>query len=82
MLAPVGMAMALIVTAASIYSFSPRQVPPLQETRIPVDRMQLTTIERSKAGIVMAGDRRGLLGDHSMMTGGNRSGNRLGYYDS
>ena len=56
MLAPVGMAMALIVTAASIYSFSPRQVPPLQETRIPVDRMQLTTIERSKAGIVMAGE--------------------------
>ena len=34
MLAPVGMAMALIVTAASIYSFSPRQVPPLQESKI------------------------------------------------
>jgi len=56
MLAPVGMAMALIVTAASIYSFSPRHVPELQETRIPVDRMQLTSIERSKAGIVIAGE--------------------------
>ena len=56
MLAPVGMAMALIVTAASIYSFSPRQVPPLQETRIPVNDMQLTSIGRSQAGLVMAGE--------------------------
>ena len=53
MLAPVGMAMALIVTAASIYSFSPRHVPPLQETRIPVDRMQLTAV----AGLQIAPDR-------------------------
>ena len=56
MLAPVGMAMALIVTAASIYSFSPRHMHPLEETRIPVDRMQLTSIERSKAGLVIAGE--------------------------
>ena len=52
---PVGMAMALIVIAASIYSFSPRHVLPLQDSSIPVDRMQLTTIERSKAGLIVAG---------------------------
>ena len=53
---PVGMAMALIVIAASIYSFSPRHVLPLQDSSIPVDRMQLTTIERSKAGLIVAGE--------------------------
>ena len=52
----VGLVVASIVAAASIYSFSPRSVPPMRETRIPADTMQLMDIKQSKAGTIVAGE--------------------------
>lgn len=53
---PIGVAMAILVACAAVYSFSPRSAPPLAATRIPVDRMQFNTLARSAAGLVAAGE--------------------------
>ena len=52
----VGVAIALIVALASIFAFSPRHMPELAPNRVPVDRMQLSGIARTDAGLVTAGE--------------------------
>lgn len=52
----VGLAAAVIVGLAAVYSFSPRPTPPLAPTRLPVDRMQLNTLAHAGKGLVAAGE--------------------------
>ena len=52
----VGVAVTAIVAAAGLYAFSPRSMPQFEQTRIPVDKMQLNSIARTSAGLVAAGE--------------------------
>ena len=52
----VGLAMAAIVAAAAIFSFSPRPTPPLAPWHLPVERMQLNTLARFGQGLVAGGE--------------------------
>ncbi len=52
----IGVAVTAIVAAAGLYAFSPRDMPQFEQTRIPVDKMQLNSISRSGAGLVAAGE--------------------------
>lgn len=52
----VGVAVTAIVAAAGLYAFSPRSMPQFEQTRIPVDTMQLNSLARSGAGLVAAGE--------------------------
>jgi len=51
-----GVAVAAMIAAAAAYAISPRSTPLLQPTRIPLARMQLNTLARSAAGVVMGGE--------------------------
>lgn len=52
----VGVTVAAMIAAAAAYAISPRPTPPLHDTRIPLERMQLDTLARSSAGIVAGGE--------------------------
>ena len=55
----VGVAVTAIVAAAGLYAFSPRSMPQFEQTRIPVDKMQLNSIAHTSAGLVAAGELEG-----------------------
>jgi photosystem II stability/assembly factor-like uncharacterized protein len=52
----VGLTATAITAAAAAYAFSPRGTPPLQPTRIAVERMQINTLAQSEAGLVAGGE--------------------------
>lgn len=52
----VGVTVAAMIAAAAAYAISPRHTPPLQDTRVPLERMQLDTLAQSAAGIVTGGE--------------------------
>jgi photosystem II stability/assembly factor-like uncharacterized protein len=56
MRAMLGISVSLLVAAAGVFSFSDRETSPLGPHRIPVDNMNLTSIERTDSGIVAAGE--------------------------
>lgn len=56
MRASLGIAISLIVAAAGVFAFSHRDTAPLAETRIPVEKMNLTSISRTSAGLLAAGE--------------------------
>jgi photosystem II stability/assembly factor-like uncharacterized protein len=52
----VGVTVAAMIAAAAAYAISPRHTPPLKDTRVPLERMQLDTLAQSAAGIVAGGE--------------------------
>jgi photosystem II stability/assembly factor-like uncharacterized protein len=60
----VGITVAAMIAAAAAYAISPRHTPPLQDTRIPLERMQIDTLARSAAGIVAGGELGHILVSH------------------
>lgn len=52
----VGLTAAALIAAAAAYAISPRHAPPLRNTQIPIEQMQLNTIARSNIGFVMGGE--------------------------
>lgn len=56
MRAPVGFAMVLIVAAAGFHAFSPRTAVTPPAIATPVGNMQLTSVQQTSAGLVVAGE--------------------------
>lgn len=52
----VGLAVTAVTAAAAAYAFSPRGTPPLQPSRIAVERMHINTLARSAEGLVAGGE--------------------------
>lgn len=52
----IGVAMAIIVAAAAVFSFSHRDTPALSAPTPDVQKMQVNLIEKTKAGVVAAGE--------------------------
>lgn len=52
----VGVAVAGLVAAAAFHAFSPRELSPPDEIRVPVARMHLNDIEETTAGLLVAGE--------------------------
>jgi photosystem II stability/assembly factor-like uncharacterized protein len=52
----VGLAISALVGLAGVLAFSPRSMPPLRPTEIPVERMQINGIEVTRMGWVIAGE--------------------------
>lgn len=52
----VGLTVTALTAAAAAYAFSPRGTPPLQPTRVAVERLHINTLARSPAGIVAGGE--------------------------
>ena len=53
---PVGLAVAVLMGLGALQAFSHRETPPLAATQLAVDRMQLNTLNQSKAGLVAGGE--------------------------
>lgn len=51
-----GLGISAMVGLAGVMAFSPRSMPPLRPTEIPVERMQINGIEETRIGWVMAGE--------------------------
>ena len=58
---PVGLAVAVLMGLGALQAFSHRATPPLAATQLAVDRMQLNTLNQSKAGMVAGGELGNLL---------------------
>lgn len=52
----VGLAISALVGLAGVLAFSPRSMPALKPTEIPVERMQINGIQETRVGWVMAGE--------------------------
>ncbi|AQV98299.1 hypothetical protein BJN34_30985 [Cupriavidus necator] len=52
----VGLTVTAVTAAAAAYAFSPRGTPPLQPTRVAVERMHINTLARSAGGLVAGGE--------------------------
>lgn len=53
---PVGVAVAVLMGLGALQAFSHRETPPLAATQLAVDRMQLNTLNQSKAAMVAGGE--------------------------
>ena len=53
---PVGLAVAVLMGLGALQAFSHRETPPLAATQLAVERMQLNTLNQSKAGLVAGGE--------------------------
>ena len=52
----VGLAFMALTVATAFYAFSPRHTPPLEATRVPVDRMQIMSLTRAGNALVAGGE--------------------------
>ena len=52
----IGLGFVALTIAAAIYAFSPRSTPPLQDTRIPVDRMRIQSLASTGDALVAGGE--------------------------
>lgn len=52
----VGLTATALTAAAAAYAFSPRSTPPLQPTRVAVERMHINTLASSTSGLVAGGE--------------------------
>ncbi|MDB5730136.1 MAG: hypothetical protein JWQ03_31, partial [Variovorax sp.] len=53
---PVGITMAVLMALGAAQAFAPRETPPLQATRLAVERLHLNTLTASKAGLITGGE--------------------------
>lgn len=52
----VGVTMAVLIALGAAQAFAPRQTPPLAASQLPMDRVQLNSMVKSKAGLVTGGE--------------------------
>ncbi len=57
----VGVTIAALIALGAAQAFAPRETPPLATSRLPMERLQLNTLVRSKAGLVSGGELGALL---------------------
>lgn len=52
----IGLGFVALTVAAALYAFSPRATPPLQDTRVPVDRMRIQSLASTGDALVAGGE--------------------------